>query len=59
MIIARELVERLLDQAARDGAVMALLLSDMSREHQPPGFDIIAMTRHNSVLCNRLVAAPP
>jgi hypothetical protein len=41
---ARELVERLIDQAARDGAVMALLLSDMSRDDQPPGFDVIAMT---------------
>lgn len=41
---ARELVERLLDQAARDGAAMALLFSDMSHEHQPTGFDLVAMT---------------
>ena len=41
---ARELVERLVDEAARDGAVMALLFSDMSHEHQPLGFDVIAMT---------------
>ena len=40
----RELVERLLDQAARDGALMALLFSDMSHEHQPTGFDVVAMT---------------
>jgi hypothetical protein len=40
---ARELVERLLDQAARDGAVMALLFSDMSHE-QPTGFDVVALT---------------
>jgi hypothetical protein len=37
-------VERLLDQAARDGAVMALLFSDMSHEHQLTGCDVIAMT---------------
>ena len=41
---ARELVERLLDQAARDGAVMALLCSDSSHEHQLTGFDVVAMT---------------
>ena len=41
---ARELVERLLTQAAHDGAVMALLFSDMSHEHQPAGFDVVAMT---------------
>jgi hypothetical protein len=41
---ARELVERLLDQAARDGAAMALLFSDMSQQHQPTGFDPVAMT---------------
>jgi hypothetical protein len=40
---ARELVERLLDQAARDGAAMALLFSDMSHAHQPTGFDLVAM----------------
>jgi GNAT superfamily N-acetyltransferase len=40
---ARELVERLLDQAARDGAAMALLFSEMSHEHQPTGFDLVAM----------------
>jgi len=41
---AQELVGRLLDQAARDGAAMALLFSDMSHEHQPTGFDLVAMT---------------
>jgi GNAT superfamily N-acetyltransferase len=39
---ARELVDRLLDQAARDGAAMALLFSDMRHEHQPAGFDVIS-----------------
>jgi hypothetical protein len=41
---ARELVERLLDQAARDGALMALFFSDLSHEQQPTGFDVVAMT---------------
>ena len=40
---ARELVARLLDQAARKGAEMALLFSDMSHEYQPTGFDVVAM----------------
>jgi hypothetical protein len=39
----RELVERLLDQATRDGAVMALLFPDMSHEHQLTGFDVLGM----------------
>ena len=34
---AMELVERLLDEAARNGATMALLFSDVSQEHQPAG----------------------
>src|SRR4029453_5364291 len=41
---AQELVDRLLDQAARNGAAMALLFSDMRHEHQPTGFDWISMT---------------
>ena len=41
---AQELVDRLLDEAARDGAAMALLFSDTSREHQPAGFDVVSMT---------------
>jgi GNAT superfamily N-acetyltransferase len=41
---ARELVDRLLDQAARAGAAMVLLLSDMSDEHQPAGFEVVSMT---------------
>ena len=40
----RELVDRLLEQAARDGAAMALLFSDMSREHQLAGFDAAPVT---------------
>jgi GNAT superfamily N-acetyltransferase len=40
---AMELVERLLDEAARNGATMALLFSDVSQEHQPAGFDVVAM----------------
>jgi predicted N-acetyltransferase YhbS len=41
---AMELVERLLDEAARNGAPIALLFSDISHEHQPTGFDVVAMT---------------
>jgi predicted N-acetyltransferase YhbS len=41
---AMELVERLLDEAARNGAAIALLFSDISHEHQPTGFDVVAMT---------------
>jgi hypothetical protein len=41
---ARELVDRLLGAAARDGAAMALLFSDMSHEHQPAGFEVVSMT---------------
>jgi GNAT superfamily N-acetyltransferase len=41
---AWELVERLLDEAARDGAAVALLFSDVRHEHQPAGFEVIAMT---------------
>jgi hypothetical protein len=42
---ARELVGRLLDEAARDGAVMALLFSEMSREnYEPNGFEVVSMT---------------
>jgi hypothetical protein len=39
-----ELVDRLLDEAARNGATMALLFSDISHEHSPAGFDVIATT---------------
>ena len=38
------LVDRLLDDAARDGAAMALLFSDMRPEHRPAGFDVVSMT---------------
>jgi hypothetical protein len=41
---ARVLVDRLLGEAARDGAAMALLFSDMSHEHQPAGFEVVSMT---------------
>jgi GNAT superfamily N-acetyltransferase len=42
---ARLLVERLLDQAARDGAAMALLFSDGSPEYcQPNGFEVVSTT---------------
>jgi hypothetical protein len=41
---ARELVDRLLEQAARDGAAMALLFSDMSHEQQLADFDVMPMT---------------
>jgi hypothetical protein len=41
---ARELVDRLLGGAARDGAAMALFFSDMSHEHQPAGFEVVSTT---------------
>ncbi len=41
---ARELVDRLLAQAARDGAALALVFSDRSDEQQLAGFDVIRMT---------------
>jgi hypothetical protein len=41
---ARELVDQLLDEAARDGAAMALLVSDTSHERQPAGFEVVSMT---------------
>ena len=41
---ARELLNQLLDEAARDGAAMALLFSDMSHEHQLAGFDAVSIT---------------
>jgi hypothetical protein len=41
---ARELVDRLLGEAARDGAAIALLFSDTSHEHQPAGFEVVSMT---------------
>jgi len=56
---AMELVERLLDQAARDGAAMALLFSGMNHEHQPTGFDLVAMTETELRVADRPVAAPP
>ena len=41
---ARELVDQLLDVASRDGAEIALLLSDMSHEHRTAGFEVVSMT---------------
>jgi hypothetical protein len=41
---ALELVDRLVDEAARNGATMALLFSNISHEHPPAGFDVLAMT---------------
>ncbi len=41
---ARELVERLLEQAAGDGAALALLFSDTSDEQQLAGFGVVPMT---------------
>jgi hypothetical protein len=41
---AWELVERLLGAAARDGAALALLFSDMRHDHQPAGFEVVSMT---------------
>jgi hypothetical protein len=41
---APDLVNRLLGEAGRDGAAMALLFSDMSHEHQPAGFEVVSMT---------------
>jgi len=40
---ARELVDRLLDDAARAGAAMALVFSELSDEHQPSGFEVLSM----------------
>ena len=40
---AKELVDRLLDEAARAGAAMALLFQGMSREHQPAGCEPVSM----------------
>jgi len=40
---ARALVDQLLDEAARDGAAMALLCSDLSHEHKPAGFEVVSM----------------
>jgi hypothetical protein len=41
---ARELVDRLLGAATRDGAALVLIFSDMSREHQPAGFEVVSLT---------------
>ena len=41
---ARELVDRLLEQAARDGAAVGLLFSDMRDEQQIAGFDVVPTT---------------
>jgi hypothetical protein len=41
---ARELVDGLLEQAARGGAALALLFSDMNDEQQVAGFDAVPMT---------------
>ena len=40
---ARELVDRLLAQAARDGAALALVFSDRAQDTQPAGFDGVPM----------------
>ena len=40
---ARELVEWLLEQAAHDGAAMALVFSETTHEGQPAGFDMVPM----------------
>jgi hypothetical protein len=41
---ARELVDRLLGDAARDGSAMALLFSDVSDQQQAAGFEVVSMT---------------
>ena len=41
---ARELVDRLLEQAAREGAALALVFSDMDTAKQVGGFDMVRMT---------------
>ena len=41
---ARELVDRLLEQAAGDGAAMALLFSDINHQRQLTGFDVVPMS---------------
>jgi hypothetical protein len=41
---ARVLVDRLLGDAARDGAAMALVFSDVIHEHQAAGFEVVSMT---------------
>jgi hypothetical protein len=41
---AQVLVDRLLGDAARDGAAMALVFSDVRDEHQPAGFEVVSMT---------------
>jgi hypothetical protein len=41
---ALELVERLLEQATRDGAAVALLFSDVNDGPQLTGFDVVPMT---------------
>ena len=55
---ARELVDRLLERVARDGAAMALLFSDMSHEEQLAGCDVVPMTDVEISGRNRLGAAP-
>jgi hypothetical protein len=37
------LVNRLLGNAARDGAALALFFSDVSEEHEPAGFEVLSM----------------
>ena len=41
---ARELVDRLVEQAVRNGAAMALLFSDTSDQQHLAGFDVVPMT---------------
>jgi hypothetical protein len=41
---ARELVERLLEQAAREGVAMAILFADTPCDDRPAGFEAVAMT---------------
>jgi hypothetical protein len=43
-VVARELVNRLVEKASRDGAALALLFSDMSHELRPAGFEVVSMT---------------
>lgn len=42
--LARELVDQLLNKASRDGAAIALLVSDVSPEQRPAGFEVVSMT---------------
>ena len=41
---ARQLVNQLIDDAARNGAAMALLFSDKAHDHQPACVEVVSMT---------------